>query len=431
MDSQRVSKKIYFNDIYSSGYLAFKFSSMMILMSFAGAVGAEFLAIVCVLLALAYMCLDRFLSVEDNGWIVLLSGGVLTIITAHLFSKASSMPLLAIPVSVVLLFYVVYSSAIQPFANLYAKVDGIPILRLQHTRLWLTAFFMLLIAALVLPGGVVRWVSLLLSFAALGGHVYLQLFSRGKHWQPLSTRNQSEFEFIKVPVDAESLKPIYELFVKELSPALFAGSPSSAEMVANKMMNEVESWKKTVFFAAYHGERLVGTFACRFDAPGVRLPFEKTKIFQADLDPLREIGAVSEFGKFCVDEEYRLNPEIFAGLLVCASEEVLSRHVPFIAVQAEVKTSRIYKKMGFTQLTKEPAIHVEGFFEVHLLVKNLAIEDQTPNRLIGNIEEYISPYVFYRFVWRQILNTVIATMRGKLSPAALAPQELSVLAVVS
>lgn len=431
MDSQRVSKKIYFNDIYSSGYLAFKFSSMMILMSFAGAAGAEFLAIVCVLLALTYMCLDRFLSVEDNGWLVLMSGGVLTIIVAHLFSKASSMPLLVIPVSGILLFYVVYSLAIQPFANLYAKVDGIPILRLQHTRLWLTAFFMLLIAALVLTRGGACWASLILSFTALGGHVYLQLFSRGKHWQPLSTRNQSEFKFVKVPANAESLKPIYDLFVKELSPAFFDGSPPTAVMVANKMRDEVESWKQTVFFAAYHEQRLVGTFSCRFDTPGDRLPFEKTKIFKADLDSLRKIGAISEFGKFSIDEEYRLNPEIFAGLLICASEEVLSRHIPFIAVQAEVKTSRIYNKMGFTQLTKEPAVHGEGFFEVHLLVKNLAIEDKTPNRLIGNIEEYISPYVFYRFVWRQILNTVIATMRGKLSPAALAQQELSVLATLS
>lgn len=432
MSSQRADKYTHFNELYASAYMALKMASMILLTAWGSAAGAEYLAAVCIVLALAYKGLDGLLAIKDNGWFALLGAGFLAA-AVHLFASPFGPAMLAVSLGIVFLFYLLYSIKVQPFANLYAKVEGVPALREQHTWLWLVTLGGLLIASAVLSAEFTRWIALCLALSAPAAHVYLQYFARGKHWHPSSSRQLSDFRFVRVPGDAEHLKPIYELFVKELVPILgpeIIGTRSEADIVASKMKADVASWKHTVFFAAYHQERMIGTMACQFDQRDDRLPFEKTTLFQANLDGIRDIGGVSEFGKFCVEEDYRLNPEIFAGLLLCATEEILTRHIPFIVVQAVLKTARIYTKMGFTQLTKEPAAHFENGLKVHLLVKNLAVDDQTPNRLTGNLEEHFSPYVIYRFVWRQILGTVIATALGKKSAATVPPQALTTLAVL-
>lgn len=428
----------HFRELTASIYLAAKWAAGLISIGIAASFGATALGMVCIALAGIAWLLEARQSIRDPGnWVLLICGLLLLVLdfTIGQRNPNANEHLAALPLIALFGFYGLYSVFRQPFTFLYEKVQHVPRLRNQHSHWWLGIFSVAALFTLILPPSLQSWGIAGIALVGFAGHLYLQLVGVGNAWKPVTVRKVGEFEFRRIPNTSADLKPLYELYVKELMPSLQEGSkfvPTTVEkLVEEKMRSDMPFWPQTAFFAAYHNDKLIGTKSCQFDAPSQKLPFEHGHSHPLSLNRMREIGKIVELGKFCVAEHYRMSPEVFAGLLICTTELAMSRDTTFIVLQSVVRSARIYSKMGFALITQEPVTNQEHGVKVQLLVKNITSEGETNNPLMDNVQDHFSQYILCRFVWRQIVRKVASQLTRRPVPVSIPTRDLPGLAVFS
>lgn len=435
MSAGNLKQNSHLIELASSLHLAIKLS-VLILVSTWLAASPLLLAVVCILLAAATRLVERRLDIRDPAYLVLAGCGILVALlgwTDMAGNLNDSTPLGIIPIAALFVFYLVYSLRLQPFTQLFARIEAIPVLRKQHCQLWLTIYGVTILAWLAVSASVFYWLASLLALGGLIAHLYLQFVGVGPSREPIRERQMGEFRFIRVNNSDQELAPLYSLYVNELMPSLMEGdrfhNVSQEHIVHEKMQADRANWRNMVFFAAYHNQALVGTMCCQFDDPSEPLPFENSHSQPLSLDKIREIGDIVELGKFCVAENYRLVPEVFSGLMLCGVEMSLSRNAAFVVLQSVMKSARIYSKLGFIPMTKEPVTNLDHGVKVQLLVKNMATRGDISNPIMGNAEGNLSQYVFSRFVWRQVLLSFAGRSHNRKLPTNLNTQDLPSLAV--
>lgn len=436
MSTENLKVDHHLSECVASLYLASKWLVWLILIATTATAGALPLGLTCIALACVAWVLEARQSIRDPGnWVLLSCGTALLVLEFVLapISHTASDHLAALPLIALFGFYSLYSVFRQPFAFLYAKVQHVPRLRHQHSHWWLVLLSVAALFSLILSPTVQPWAIAGVALSGFIGHAWLQQVGVGSAWTPATERKVGEFEFRRVPNTPEDLKPLYELYVSELMPSLQEGSkfvPTPVEkLVEEKMRADMPFWPQIAYFAAYHNGQLIGTKSCQFDAPGCKLPFEHGHTQPLSLNRLREIGNIVELGKFCVAEKYRMSPEVFAGLLICTTELAMSRDVTFIVLQSVLRSARIYSKMGFATMTKEPVANLEHGVKVQLLAKNITAEGQSDNPLMANVQEHFSQYILCRFVWRQIARMAISRITHRPVPVSVPTRDLPGLAV--
>lgn len=438
MSTDNLKVDHHLSECVASIYLASKWFVWLILIAVAAAAGALPLGLTCIVLALVAWVLETRQSIRDPGnWVLLACGPVLLVLN-FMFVPLNGTALdhvAALPLIALFGFYSLYSVFRQPFAFLYAKVQHVPRLRHHHSHWWLAVLSVAALLSLILSPTLQIWAIAGVALIGFIGHAWLQLVGAGSAWKPVTERKVGEFEFRRIPTTPEDLKPLYELYVTELMPSLQEGAkfvPTSVEkLVEEKMRADMPFWPQIAFFAAYHNGQLIGTKSCQFDSPGCKLPFEHGHTQPLSLNRLREIGNIVELGKFCVAEQYRMSPEVFGGLLICTTELAMSRDTTFIVLQSVLRSARIYGKMGFTTMTKEPVANLEHGVKVQLLAKNITAEGQSDNPLMANVQEHFSQYILCRFVWRQILRMAASRITQRQAPVSIPTRDLPGLAVFS
>ena len=430
MSARNLLQNSHFLEMASSSLLALKLSGLMLAISWFGDTPFA-LALICIVFATGARLIERRLDVQDESYRVLVISGLVCVVLSWT-NLASTGFVRAIPLVALFLFYLVHSMKRRPFAELYAKVDGIPVLRQQQSTLWLEIYGVSALMWLLLPGAAV-WITPLLAIGALVAHGYMQLVGFGPAWEPSAERQMEEFRFVLIANTEQGLEPLYRLYVKELMPTLVEGdsfhSTSQEEIVRKKMEMDRPLWPHMLFFAAYHEDKLVGTLSCQFDNPPNSLPFEDSHSQPFSLDRIREIGSIVELGRFCVAEDFRLMPEIFSGLLICAVEFIMARDVAFVAVQSVLKSARIYSKMGFMTMTKEPVTNLDHGVKVQLLMLNMAARGDADNPIMGNATDLLSQYVFCRFIWRNAARATFGQFANRTFPANVRRQDVPGLVV--
>src|SRR3990167_1439201 len=285
---------------------------------------------------------------------------------------------------------------------------------------------------LLLPDHYFAALAAVIAVEALILHCYLQLVGVGSFWQGPVTRQLEEFRFVRVEKDFAKLKPLYDLFIKELTPALKEGDrlhdKPHEEIVQMKMQSDQKKWKYVTFYAAYHGDKLVGTVTCQFDSNERQLPVEYITSRPMNLDKMREYGPLAEFGRLSVAEDYRMAPEVLGGLIMCATETALAHDACFIVLQAVAKTARIYSKMGFAPILEESVTNLEYGTPMKLFATNLATQAGARNAYRDNMGHLFSPYIMHRFVWRQIVKIMLRAHTQQKRVSDLSTQELTAMA---
>ena len=422
-------------ELAASFHLALKQNFLLLTAAFGGMLDAFGMGILCFVLGGASWLIERRLSVRDPASVLLLLCG-LALSVIPIFSdieRTANASLLALlPLLVTSIFYLLYSLQKQPFAALFALAAPLPLLRRHHTRLWLSlqgltvAFWWLLPDAAFTPSVVV------LALAGLVFHAYLQLVGIGPDWKSPQRRRMGEFRFEQVEKRYDTLKPLYDLFIKEMTPAFNEGdrlnNKPHDEIVRMKMESDQKKWKYGTFFAAYHEDRLVGTISCQLDSSEGRIPVEYITSQPMNLDRMRDYGPVAELGRMSVAAEYRMSGEVMAGLIMCATETALANNACFIVLQAVVKTARMYSKMGFVSIRDEPVINQEYGTPMKLFAINLAGQAGTSNAYKDNVGQEFSVYVLHRFTWRQILRAAFSKPSRQKRVSELGLQELPALA---
>lgn len=429
MSARNLKQNSHVTELASSLHLALKLSTLILALTWL-AVTPLSLGLICILLAAVSRTIERRLQIQDSAYLVLAACGLLYGVLA--LSGVDATHLKVIPVAALFAYYLAYTVRRQAFTLLFASVDDVPVLRQQHCMLWLSIYGGTITAMLFAPAVTAQWLVTLLALGGLVAHIYLQLVGVGPAWEPIRERQIGEFRFIRVNNNDKELEPLYSLYVKELMPSLMEGdrfhNTSESHIVQEKMQADRPSWNSMVFFAAYHNQVLVGTLCCQFDNPAEPLPFENSHSQPLSLNRIREIGGIVELGKFCVSEEYRMVPEVFSGLLLCSVEMALSRDAAFVVLQSVMRSARIYSKLGFASMTKEPVVNLDHGVKVQLLAKNMATPGDVNNPIMGNAEGNLSQYIFGRFIWCQILLSIVGKTLNKTLPSSVSSQDLPALA---
>lgn len=433
--SDNLSAGINLRELASSAHFALKLFFLLLTAAFSFMLDLQTLGLACVFLGSASLLIERRLSVRDPASTILLLSGLALCLLQWLPTVQSALPanfLPALPFVAVFTFYLGYSLLRQPFAELFAQISSLPALRRQHTQLWLIQSAAIAALWLLLPAHYFAPLAAVIAVEALILHGYLQLVGVGSFWQGAATRELEEFRFVRVEKEYAQLKPLYDLFIKELTPALKEGDrlhdKSHDEIVQMKMQSDQKKWKYATFYAAYHGEKLVGTVTCQFDSNERKVPVEYITSKPMNLDKLREYGPVVELGRLSVAEDYRMAPEVLAGLIMCATETALAHDTCFIVLQAVEKTARIYSKMGFAPILEESVTNLEYGTPMKLFALNLAAQSGTRNPYRDNMAHHFSPYIVHRFVWRQIVKTLLRGRSRQKRISDLSTQELPALA---
>ena len=434
MSARNLKQESHLFELASSLHLALKLSILILALVWFATTPLA-LGLICILFAVITRLVERRLQIQDSAYLVLAGCGLFYGVLALSgigVNLDNGTRLWIFPIAALFIFYLAYTLRRQPFTQLFAGIDSIPVLRQQHSALWLTIYGATTVAWLFMPAGALPWLATLLALTGLIMHLYLQLVGVGPAWEPIRERHMGEFRFVRVHNNDKELEPLYSLYVKELMPSLMEGdrfhNAPESHIVQEKMQADRSSWNSMVFFTAYHNQTLVGTLCCQFDNPSGPLPFENSHSQPLSLNKIREIGGIVELGKFCVAEDYRLMPEVFSGLLLCAVEMSLSRGVAFVVLQSVMRSARIYSKLGFALMTKEPVTNLDHGVKVQLLAKNMATPGDVSNPIMGNAEGNLSQYVFSRFVWRQILQSILGRTLKKTLPSSVSSQDLPALA---
>lgn len=434
--SDNLSAGINLRELASSAHFALKQFFLLLTAAFSFTLDLQTLGLVCIFLGGASLLIERRLSVRDPASIILLLCGLALCLLQWLPAVNSVLPanfLPALPFVAVFTFYLGYSLLRQPFAELFAQVPALPALRRQHTQLWLIQYAVVAALWLLLPAHYFAALAAVIALEGLIVHGYLQLVGVGSFWQGPVTRQLEEFRFVRVEKDFAKLKPLYDLFIRELTPALKEGDrlhdKPHDEIVQMKMQSDQKKWKYATFYAAYHGDKLVGTVTCQFDSNERQLPVEYITSKPMNLDKMREYGPLAEFGRLSVAEDYRMAPEVLAGLIMCATETALAHDACFIVLQAVAKTARIYSKMGFAPILEESVTNLEYGTPMKLFATNLATQAGARNAYRDNMGHLFSPYIMHRFVWRQIVKIMLRAHTQQKRVSDLSTQELPALAV--
>src|SRR3990167_1591048 len=433
--SDNLGADLNMHELASSAHFALKQFFLLLTAAFSFTLDLQTLGLVCIFLGGVSLQIECRLSVRDPASVVLLASGLVLCLPQGFSAAQQALPadyLRALPFVAVFTFYLGYSLLRQPFAELFAQVPALPALRRQHTQLWLIQYAIVAAFWLLLPDHYFAALAAVIAVEALILHCYLQLVGVGSFWQGPVTRQLEEFRFVRVEKEYAQLKPLYDLFIKELTPALKEGdrlhNKPHDEIVQMKMQSDQKKWKYATFYAAYHGDKLVGTVTCQFDSDERKVPVEYITSKPMNLDKMREYGSLVELGRLSVAEDYRMAPEVLAGLIMCATETALAHDACFIVLQAVAKTARIYSKMGFAPILEESVTNLEYGTPMKLFATNLATQAGARNAYRDNMGHLFSPYIMHRFVWRQIVKIMLRAHTQQKRVSDLSTQELTAMA---
>lgn len=424
MQANHFEKDAQLAELMASASLAAKFLSLFMVLAFTASTGGALAGAMLLVWVLAWRLLEQKQAIDDPAFTVLLAMGGFELLVGVITDNSAGF-LLSVPLIVCSAFYGWYSSTHQPFANCFAKAANLVQLRQQLSQIWVVVLAVAAVCSVILPLSAADYWLWLAGFAGVGGHVWAQFFAPGKVWESDESKVLGDFVFRRLPADAAGLKPFYDLYYGELT-GLLEGAGIDAKTYAEKKFEQDRSaWHDMGFFAAYHNDRMVGTCACMFDVAGQRFPVEDSHSLPLSLDSLRKMGGVAELARLCVVDEYRMSPEVLAGLMLLAMEYVMSRRVSFIVLQATAKSARMYSKMGFSLLRPETVCPLDFVADLQLFVKNLVVQEKKLNPIVGNLGQQFSPYVLGRYSWYQIYRVVRARILGETAPLHLATEDVS------
>jgi hypothetical protein len=301
----------------------------------------------------------------------------------------------------------------RPATSFYGVKAGFMDLHRRTSACWLAVYAAATLGALAAardPG--LFWLVPAAVTAGVAATLWLQVVDMGRAWRAPDDFELGNYRFVRLANSRDSLLPFYRHFLREALPSLRAGTPpqgESQDALLNRAVQLYESgWSTASFFAAYHGDEVVGTIYCRSDRSGP-LSFEAAYPPPFGFGRLRRYGSIVDVNFFSISKQHRFGHDLIQGLLRCALEYAMEHDAAFLITQAYQSALPVYQKIGFFPLAAE-SVQTRLGASARLIGFNLARRSICENGALditGKLEGILTPYVAERYFKRQTLKSML------------------------